>query len=122
MIPKLDFSTATSGQIEKDFCRNLEQLRLSKNLTQKELAERAGISLRTVQYLEKGAGSSFETVLRALIALGAQNALATVLPDTTIRPMERIRLRGGERKRASRRAKSDPAPWSWEDGKDLHAS
>ena len=53
-----------------------------------------------------------------LTALGIQQNLEALLPDPTVRPIERIGLGGRERKRArpSSPASSETATWSWGDG------
>ncbi|MBD3235945.1 MAG: helix-turn-helix domain-containing protein, partial [Candidatus Eisenbacteria bacterium] len=54
MTYEIDFSTATSEQIEAALCKRLESIRLSRNTTQQQLAEEAGVSPRTIGRLEKG--------------------------------------------------------------------
>lgn len=117
MTNNIEFSTAASDQIEKAVCQRLERIRLSRNITQKHLAEKAGVSLRTIRRMEKGEGTSLDTFIRALIALGIQGHLETFLPDPTVRPMDRIRMRGRERMRARPTKVSEAKPtWSWGDG------
>jgi putative transcriptional regulator len=96
----IDFSIASSSQIKIALCAQLEQIRLSKNLTQAQLAKEAGIALLTLQKFEKGQGVSLDTFLRVMIALGLQGNLAALLPDPSVRPVERVHQRGHERRRA----------------------
>lgn len=116
----IDFTIANSNQIEAALCRQVENIRLTRNITRKKLAAEAGISERTVARLEKGEGVSLDTFIRILIAFGLQQNLKTLLPDPTVRPVDRITLKGRQRKRAS----SKPAvgdtntTWSWADGGD----
>ena len=113
----IDFSAASSAQIEAALCRRLEGIRLSRNMTQAQLAKEAGVSLRTVGRLEKGQGVSLDTFIRILMALGLQQSLASWLPDPAIRPMERIGAIGRERRRARPRSTDDRGnPWAWRDG------
>jgi putative transcriptional regulator len=114
----IDFSTATSDQIEKALCHRLEQIRLSRNVTQESLADEAGVSVRTIRNLEKGKGVSFDTAIRAMIALGVQQVLESLLPDPSIRPVERVEARASERKRASSQVKREKKAWTWADGED----
>ena len=119
MAYKLEFSVATSGQIESALCGRLESIRLSRNLTQVQLAKEAGVSTRTIGRLEKGLGISLDTFIRVLSALGIQQNLEALLPDPTVRPVERIGIGGSERKRARPiRTDKENAAWSWGDGKD----
>jgi transcriptional regulator with XRE-family HTH domain len=113
---KIDFHTASSEQIEAALCDRLEQIRLSRNITQQKLADEAGVSLRTIVRMEQGEGVSLDTFIRVLIALGIQNNLETLLPDPSVRPVERVGL-GKERKRARPQPEDEkPAQWAWGDG------
>ncbi|MCG7853717.1 MAG: helix-turn-helix domain-containing protein [Methanosarcinaceae archaeon] len=115
----IDFSLATSDQIEAALCRRLESIRLSRNITQAQLAEEAGVSQRTVGRFEKGQGVSMDTFIRIMMALNIQQNLEALLPDPAVRPIERVGMGNGERKRARPdRSPGEPSPWSWGDGED----
>ncbi|MCF8128418.1 MAG: helix-turn-helix domain-containing protein [Deltaproteobacteria bacterium] len=119
MAYAIDFSVAASDQIEAVLCKRLESIRLSRNMTQHQLAEEAGVSPRTIGRLEKGQGVSLDTFIRVLIALRIQHNLQSLLPDPAVRPMERVEGRTGERKRARPVPVShDRTAWSWGDGED----
>ncbi len=117
MAYAIDFSLATSQQIEAALCGRIESIRLTRNVTQAQLAAEAGVSPRTIGRLEKGQGVSVDTFIRVLTALGIQQNLEALLPDPAVRPIERIGPGGVERKRA-RPVSSKPAStaWSWGDG------
>lgn len=100
MSYNLDFQTATSAQIARALGERLEQIRLSRNMTQQQLAEEAGLSTRTIGRFERGEGAALDTFLRVLIALRLQQPLETMLPDPSIRPVERIETGGRQRRRA----------------------
>jgi putative transcriptional regulator len=117
MSLKIDFSVANSKQIEAMLCKRIEDIRLSRNMTQKKLASEAGVSLRTIGRLEKGAGISLDTFIRVLMALDIQQNLKIVLPDPSIRPVDRIGFKGGQRKRARPGpSEKKSSNWSWADG------
>ena len=119
MFSNIEFSVATSDQIEAALCKRLESIRLSRNITQAQLAEEAGVSPRTIGRLEKGQGVSVDTFIRIMIALGIQQSLEALLPDPTVRPIERVGIGAGERKRARPTQTSNERPtWSWGDGED----
>lgn len=119
MSYKIDFSVATSAQIEAALCKRLENIRLSRNMTQAELAAEAGVSVRTIGRLGKGEGVSVDTFIRVLTALGIQQHLEALLPDPTVRPVERIDIGGSERKRARpARSNKERVSWTWGDGGD----
>jgi transcriptional regulator with XRE-family HTH domain len=119
MSYNIDFSVATSDQIEAALCKRLESVRLSRNITQAQLAEEAGVSPRTIGRLEKGQGVSMDTFIRIMMALGIQQNLEALLPDPTVRPIERAGMGAGERQRARPSKSVDkPTTWSWSDGED----
>jgi putative transcriptional regulator len=119
MSYNIEFSVATSDQIEAALCKRLESIRLSRNITQAQLAEEAGVSPRTIGRLEKGQGVSMDTFIRIMMALSIQQSLEALLPDPTVRPIERVGMGAGERKRARPTKYSDERPtWSWGDGED----
>jgi transcriptional regulator with XRE-family HTH domain len=116
MDKPLDYAIATSKQIEQALCGQIRAIRLSRNITQEQLANDAGLSLWTISNLERGQGVSLDTFIRVLMALGIQQNLAALLPDPSIRPMERIGSTGTERQRARpEKPEETPEPWTWGD-------
>jgi transcriptional regulator with XRE-family HTH domain len=120
MSYNIDFTIASSDQIETALCKRMESIRLSRNITQAQLAEEAGVSLRTIGRFEKGQGVSLDTFIRIMTALGIQQNLEALLPDPAVRPIERVGLSAGERKRARpARSGAERPAWSWGDGEDI---
>ena len=116
MTYNIDFSVATSGQIEAALCKRLESIRLARNITQTQLAQEAGVSSRTIGRLEKGQGVSLDTFIRVMMALRIHQSLEALLPDPAVRPIERVGIGAGERKRARPSQANDKRPtWSWGD-------
>jgi transcriptional regulator with XRE-family HTH domain len=93
----------------------LERLRLSRNITQSQLAADAGISERTLRRLESGDNPTLDSLIRVLIALKIQRNIDLLVPDSRIRPIERVRTKGSERQR-SRSAKTTKRTKQWEWG------
>ncbi len=119
MSYNIEFTIATSDQIEAALCKRLESIRLSRNITQAQLAEEAGVSPRTIGRLEKGQGVSMDTFIRIMMALNIQQNLEALLPDPSVRPIERIGMGAAERKRARPTKSIDELPtWSWGNGED----
>lgn len=119
MSYNIDFSLATTDQIERALCKRLESIRLSRNTTQAHIAEEAGVSLRTIGRLENGKGVSLDTFIRVMVALRVQDNLQTLLPDPSVRPIERVGAKTGERKRARPvTEKSEESKWVWGDSQN----
>lgn len=91
----------TPGEMEAALGEKLRTLRLSRNLDQKTLAERAGLSVRALRNLESGQGSTVRTLIGVLRALGRQDWLNTIAPVATINPLTLTR-EAQPRQRASR--------------------
>ena len=90
----------TPSRLRTDIGGRLAQLRLARNVTQEALARDAGVSLRTVRRLEAGSSCGLDSFLRVALALGVGDAIAAAVPAIDIRPIERVRARGAERRRA----------------------
>jgi len=117
MNPKLDFSTSSSAAIAAALCKRLEEIRLSKNISQAELAKQAGVSRSTMTRVADGQSVSLDSFIRVVKALGLADHLTTLLPDPEVRPVELARHDGQHRRRASGKRKASE-PWSWGDEGD----
>jgi transcriptional regulator with XRE-family HTH domain len=98
--------------------RRIARLRLERDLTQRQLAEDAGVDRKGVLRLEAGDPVQIVTLVRVLRALGRLHALDSLLPEAGPSPMELLQLHGRERQRASGRAASESSerrPWRWGD-------
>ena len=104
-----------SKAIERDLCKKLERIRLLKNISQAKLAEAAGVSRRTISRMENGEGISLDTFIRVMQALNLTDQLTAMLPNSEIRPIERVGRKGnGERKNASSpRTPKKTKKWEW---------
>lgn len=119
MTTKMNFHNAASEQIIKALGQRLNEIRLSQNISQADLARDAGVSRSTLTRLADGRPVSLDSFIRVMKALNLTDQLAALLPDPTIRPVDRVRLKGTERQRASTKASDDlkenSAPWVWAD-------
>ncbi len=85
----------------------LRRYRLQQDLPQSSVAERAGVSARTLRSLEQGQDVQLSTLLRVLRALGRLDAVDAFLPPPRTSPMELLQNQLTERKRASRTSSDD---------------
>jgi transcriptional regulator with XRE-family HTH domain len=96
--------------------KRLAHLRLYKNLTQQQLAEQAGLGLRTVQRLELGASATqLSGFVRVCRVLGLMEQLDAIIPEPAISPMAQLKRQGQQRKRASGSITppNTPKKWTW---------
>ncbi|MDA0990079.1 MAG: helix-turn-helix transcriptional regulator [Verrucomicrobia bacterium] len=84
----------------------IQKERLNQNLTQVELAQRAGIGVRTLGSLEAGEKFTIATLIRVMRALGKLAALDGFLPEPGLSPLQLAKLQGRERQRASGRRRN----------------
>lgn len=109
-------SQAEIEQLAARIGRGLAAERLSRNLTQAQLATEAGLSLSTLRRLEDGKNVSLDNLIRVMDALQIASRLDALTPALDIRPVERVRPAGRERQRAAPAASAPPASrWAWGD-------
>ena len=99
-----------------DFGQRLLRRRLTENLTQAELAAKAGVSKRTVERLESGVSTQFTNLIRILRALGLGPNLTALIPPPVASPLAQLRRQKSERIRAttpSKRAPKKKPGWTW---------
>lgn len=119
---KIDFK-ATDEVILREIGTRLAQVRLTKNLTQAQLATEAGISKRTVERLESGeVATRLSAFIRVCRVLGLLEQLDLLIGETAPSPISQLKSRGRQRRRASggparpaadRVAAPPQAPWTW---------
>ena len=112
---KLD--NMTDNALLEELGRRLARRRLDLQLTQAKLAEQAGVSKRTVERMESGAAAQTLSLIRILRVLDLLHGFDQLVPETGPRPMDLLKLKGKERRRASSsRAADQPGKvWSWGD-------
>ena len=69
---------------------------------------------RTVERIEAGEDAQMSTIIQLLRILELMDGLEHLVPETGPRPMELLKLKGKERKRASsKRATKPSGEWHW---------
>ncbi|MDR7270118.1 transcriptional regulator with XRE-family HTH domain [Pelomonas saccharophila] len=99
-------SAFTPDELIAKLGEDIARLRLDKNITQLEVARRAGVSRTAVVNLETGRGATLYTLVRVLRVLGREDWLGALAPRVTVRPLELRRL-GHGRQRASSKGSGD---------------
>jgi transcriptional regulator with XRE-family HTH domain len=103
-------------RILRELGGRLTGARLERNLTQAALAEKAGVSKRTVERLESGeVATQLSGFVRVCRALGLLERFETLIPEAAPSPMEQLKLQGKRRQRASGRrdVTGTPKKWTW---------
>ena len=101
----------------------LRQVRLQRNLSQKEVAERSGISRFCLSRIENGIGGvNFDSVLAVWRQLGILPSLTLMLPEPTIPLHDLVKEESRKRKSLPKRVrdrkeKKTSRTWTW--GEDM---
>ena len=92
-------------EIMADIGKRLRRLRVQRDLDQNELAERSGLSRRSIYQLENGKGSTLETLIRYLRALDYLEGIEHLAPKQVISPVAMLRQSKAEPVRVVHRRK-----------------
>jgi transcriptional regulator with XRE-family HTH domain len=93
-------------ELEAALGARIRELRLRANLGQAEVAASAGVGRKAIYSLEKGSGSTVETLLRVLKALGLTDPIAALAPAPQVSPLAVLRS-PKPRQRAGRKSKGN---------------
>ncbi len=104
----MELGKMTPVAIAEELGVRLRQARLNADLTQAEVASRAGLNRRTVLNAEKGQ-VQLENLVAILASMDMVNQLNVFLPAQEISPIQLAKLKGRERQRASK-SEMDAAP------------
>ena len=94
----------TPEELARELGERLRAIRIGRGFEQAELAARAGVSRKTVGNLEQGLGSSVETLLRVLKALGSLEGIDALAPRPSINPLALLRRTAPPRRVRKRKA------------------
>ena len=99
----------TADEVMKELGLRVSEHRLSLNWTQKELAERSGLSLSTIIRLESGVGSTrLEAFASICMALNLTSGFESLLPEVKMMPQEVIK---GVKMRQRARKSANKVAW-----------
>ena len=109
---------ATDEALLRELGGRLAQVRLERNLTQAQLSAQAGVSKRTVERLESGSvATQLSGFIRVCRVLEVMERFDLLVPEPVPSPVEQLKLRGRQRRRASakRQPKAPSKKWQWGD-------
>ncbi len=111
----------TDEAVLAELGQRIARTRLERNLTQRELAEEAGVERKALQRVEAGESVRLVSLVRVLRALGLLGALDALVPEPAPSPIELLALQGRRRRRASggraqaKRSAGRSPGWRWGD-------
>ena len=97
-----DMAFMSPDELQAALGKQLQELRIAKNLDQITIAEKAGISEKALRNLEAGRGSSIQTLVRVLKALDSLDGLRLLAPKSSVSPLALLRHSQTARRRVRR--------------------
>ena len=97
-------ASKTNDEVLQELGARLRAYRLQMNLSQEELAVRAGVNRTTIRDAEFGKDSQVSTFVRILRALGRLGDLDAFLPPPSVSPIQLMKRQGKPRRRARKPA------------------
>jgi len=97
----MKFNEMTVAAILNELGSRIQRERLNRDITQGDLAQKAGVSLRTLQNVESGRGCTLFSLVGILRALDRISDLDGFLPEPGISPIQLARMQGHVRQRAT---------------------
>ena len=94
--------------ILKELGVRLVRRRLDANMTQAELAEKAGVAKRTVERMKAGGPTQLLNLVRICRALELVSQINALVPESVASPLALLKLKGRERQRASGERQAAP--------------
>ena len=97
----MDFNSMNNEALIKTLGERIQQKRLNKNLSQNDLAKKAGVSRRAIYLIESGHSTTLSTFLNILRGLNALGDIENFLPQPKQSPIQLAKLEGRIHQRAS---------------------
>jgi len=114
----MDSKPISNERVLQEIGMRIARHRLNMNQTQAALAREAGVSLPTIQRIEKGHSTQLTNLLRVLRALKLDRNWEVLIPEPAVSPMQTLKMQGKKRLRASNVIKEpNDEGWVWGDEK-----
>lgn len=106
---KLDYR-----EYQKLIGERIKQYRINAGISQKDLENESGVSVRSISRLEQGASIQLESLIKILSALNLESNIDLLIPDQTKRPS--FYLKNSEKpKQRVRKKESSTGNFKWGD-------
>jgi transcriptional regulator with XRE-family HTH domain len=104
----------TNSQIIEEIGKRIKARRIALNMTQSDVANDSGVSLRTISGFENGENISLDNLISILRVLRLLQEFNSVFPEKMINPFEVLSL-GQSKKRVYRKRVNNNKTWKWEE-------
>ncbi len=92
----------------------IKQYRVNAGISQKDLEDASGVSVRSISRLEQGASIQLESFIKILYALNLENNIDLLIPDQTKRPSFYLKSNEKPRQRV-RKKENTNSSFKWGD-------
>ena len=99
---------------QKKIGERLKQYRINAGLTQQDLENKSGVSVRSISRLEQGASVQLESLIKILSALNLESNIDLLIPDQTKRPSFYLKDKEKPKQRVRKKEKANGA-FKWGD-------
>jgi len=95
----MDWNSKSNENVAQEIGKRLKTHRINKRFTQKQLAEKAGVSLFTIAQIEKGKPVSISMLLPVLRVLRLLDNMELLIPEPQISPVALLKQKNKRIKR-----------------------
>lgn len=104
----------SSKAVIEELAKRLRAYRIEYPMTQKELADNSGVSVRSIQNFEHGEDIQLSNLIKIITAFGLLDNLELLIPDVSKKPsmyLEKTKKRVRVRKPKTKNEKEDIFQW-----------
>jgi len=101
----MDWNSMSNDNVAQEIGKRLKTHRINKRFTQKQLAEKAGVSLFTIVQIEKGKPVSISMLIPVLRVLRLLDNMELLIPEPQISPVALLNQKNKQAKRVRSKKK-----------------
>jgi len=91
--------------------KRIKLYRVYSGISQKELEEKSGISIRTLSRLESGKSIQLESFIKVLVALDLSENIELIIPDESKRPSMYLEKASSKQRASKKKTKLEKFKW-----------
>ncbi len=100
-----------SSEIILMLSTRIKEYRIDYPMTQKQLAEKSGISLRSIQMFEKGNDMQLSNFIKIVNALGLADNFYVLIPDISKRPSKYVKTEKKKKRVRIKETRNEVFKW-----------
>jgi transcriptional regulator with XRE-family HTH domain len=99
----IDYTSMSDDRLAQLLGEFIKHHRIDKNISQDELATKAGLSRPTISLMERGKSMNLNSIIRVLRVLDLLYLFDAIKITQTISPIEMLKIQEKQRKRSSKK-------------------